>query len=102
MLVFCVRKCFKLLFKERFEINEDIEAPDKLISSKFEEGSTFLDSDGMLILKRLYVTHCRQLRKELFNYLEESMPHDCLIGCKISTISKKDATCVCKISPTIF
>jgi hypothetical protein len=43
MLMLRVRKRFKLLIKEKLEFNEDIEVPDKLIPSKFEEGSTFLD-----------------------------------------------------------
>jgi hypothetical protein len=46
----------------------------------------------MLILKRHYVAHYRQLRKE-FLLLEVSMTYGSLVRSTISYISKKDVSC---------
>jgi hypothetical protein len=70
-------------------LDTHIKVQDSSILSKFEEETNFLDSDTMLILKRHYVTHYGQLRKEFLNYLEDYMAHDSLIGSTISKISKK-------------
>jgi hypothetical protein len=96
IIAYCLEKCFKLTVKGKFELNEHIEVPDKLIPSTFEEEANFLDSDTMVILKSHYTTNHRQLRKEFSNYSEDSMIHDSLIGFKIDTISKKDDSCVRK------
>jgi hypothetical protein len=49
------------------------------------------------------VTHYRQLRQDFLYYLEEPMTRDPLIGSTISTISKKDSSCVTKTSsPSIL
>jgi hypothetical protein len=102
-IVLLLGKCFKLLTEKKFGLDEHIDVPDKLISSTFKEETNFLDSDTMLILKRHYVTHYRQLRKEFLNHLEDSMIHDFLLGSTISTVSKKDTYCVSKISsPSIL
>jgi hypothetical protein len=82
---------------------EYIELPYKLIPSSFKKETNFLDSNTMLILKRHYMTHYRQLRKNFLNDLEDSMAHVYLIGSTTSTISKKDDSCGSKISsPSIL
>jgi hypothetical protein len=74
IVVLCLWNCIKLLIKQKFRLYEHIEKSDKLITSTFEEETNFLDSDTMLILNYHYVTHCiLQLRKELFNHIENFM-----------------------------
>jgi hypothetical protein len=54
---------FKLLIKQEFESDENIDVPDISMLYTFEEEIKFLDSDAMLIIKRHYVTHYRQLKR---------------------------------------
>ena len=76
---------------------------DRLYTKKFEEETNLLNADGILTLKGHYMTYYWQIRKEFLNYLEDSMTHDSLIGSTISTISKKNASYVSKISsPSIL
>jgi hypothetical protein len=55
--VLCLGEFFKLLIKEKFELHEHIELPDKLILSTFEDETNLLDSDTMLILNLHYIIH---------------------------------------------
>jgi hypothetical protein len=44
-------KIFKLIVKEKFELDEHIEVPDKLITPTFVEEADFLDSDTIVKFK---------------------------------------------------
>jgi hypothetical protein len=69
IIALCLGKCFKVLIKDRFELDEYIDVSDKIT---IEEETNFLNSDTEFH----YVTHYRKLRKYFLNYLEISMTHD--------------------------
>jgi hypothetical protein len=57
LIVLCLGNCLIVLIKENFKSDENIEVQDRLIPSKLEEETNFLDSDIMSILKPHYVTY---------------------------------------------
>jgi hypothetical protein len=72
--------------------------PEKLIPSTFEEETNFQNAENMILIKCLNMTCDWQLRRYFLNYLEDFMTQDSLFGSTNSTISKKNISCVSKIS----
>jgi hypothetical protein len=60
--ILCLEKYFKMLIQEKSSLSNQADVPEKLIPSTFEEETSFLNEDNMLILKRLYATYYWQLR----------------------------------------
>ena len=56
----------------------------------------------MLIFKRHFVAYYWQLRKNFLDYLDDSMSQDYMIGSIISTRSRKNISCACRISLPSF
>jgi hypothetical protein len=69
-----------------------------MIPTTFNEETEFLSDNNLNSLKRHYMTFYWKVRKDLLDYLEDSMPHDSLIGSTINTRSKKSVSCANKIS----
>ena len=98
MKVLCLGKCFQILIKEKSGLNQDQVLQEQLIPSTFQEETYFLDEGSMLLLKKHYAAFYWLLRKNLLDYLEDSMSQDSLIGSTISTRSEKSISCASKIS----
>jgi hypothetical protein len=69
-------------------LDEHINVTEKLIPFTFEEETNLLYTDSIAALKKHYMACCRQGKMTQYS----------LIGCTISTRSKKDATSASKIS----
>jgi hypothetical protein len=69
-----------------------------MIPNTFNEETEFLSDSNLNSLKRYYMTFYWEIRKEFLDYIENSMPHDSLIGSTISTRSRKSVSCASKIS----
>ena len=95
--VLCLGKCFKLLIKEKYDLEND-KVPEELIPSTFSEEDAFLDPNNMVILKRHYIKYYLPLRKEILDYLEDLMTQDSLIGSTVSTGSRKLGSNVSRMS----
>ena len=98
MKFLCLGKCFQVSIKEKSGLNQDGDLPEQLTPSTFKEETDFIDEENMLILKHHFMTCYWQLRKIFLDYLEDSMSQDSFIGSKISTRSRKNISCACRIS----
>jgi hypothetical protein len=69
-----------------------------MIPTTFHEETEFLSDSNTNSLKRHYMTFYWKVRKDLLDYIEDSMSHDSLIRSTISTIFKKSVSCAGNIS----
>jgi hypothetical protein len=73
-----------------------------MILTTFNEETEFLSDSNKNSLKCHYMTFYWKVRKDLLDYVEDSMSQDTLIGSTISTRSKKSVSCASKISSPSF
>jgi hypothetical protein len=64
----------------------------------FDEETESLSDSNLNSLKLHYMTSYWKLCKDFLDYIEDSMFHDSMIGCTISTRFKKSVSCAIKIS----
>jgi hypothetical protein len=98
--VLCLGKSLLNLTKENHGLNEDYVTAEHMIPTTFNEETEFLSDSNTNSLKRHYMTFYWKVRKDFLDYIEDSMPHDSLIGSTISTRPKKSVSCASKISST--
>jgi hypothetical protein len=96
--VLCLGKSFLNLIKESHGLYKDNVIAEHMIPTTFNEETEFLSDSNTNSLKRHYMTFYWKVLKDFLDYIEESMPHDSLIGSTISTRSKKSVSYATKIS----
>jgi hypothetical protein len=69
----CLGRCFKLLIKEKAGLYEQKDVAKSLISSIFEEETSFLNADGTFKLKEHYMACCWQMMKDFLDYYKDFM-----------------------------
>jgi hypothetical protein len=69
-----------------------------MIPTTYNEETEFLSDSNLNSLKRHYMTFYWKVRKDLLDYIEDSMSHDSRIGSTLSNRSKKNVSCASKIS----
>jgi hypothetical protein len=90
--------CFQICNKEKTGLEEQADVVKSVITSSFEEATSFLDADGMSKLKEHYLVCYWQTRKDFLDFLEDFMTQDSITGSTISTRPKKAVSCASKIS----
>jgi hypothetical protein len=98
--VLCLGKSFLNLIKENHGLHEHDVIAEHIIPTTFNEETEFLNDSNTNSLKRHYMTFYWKIRKDFLDNIEESMPHESLIGSTISTLSKKSVSCASHISST--
>jgi hypothetical protein len=74
-----------------------------MIPTTFNEETELLSDSKLNSFNRHYMTFYWKVRKDFFDYIEDSMSHDSLIGSTISTRSKNNVSYASKISfPSVF
>jgi hypothetical protein len=69
-----------------------------MIPTTFNEETEFLSDNNTNSVKRHYMKFYWKVRKDLLDYIEDSMSHDTLIGSTINTKSRKSVSCASNIS----
>jgi hypothetical protein len=96
--VLCLGKCFQISIREKFGLKEDGGIAEQQIPTTFNEETEFLSEDNMSNLKRHYMSCNWKERKDILDYVEDSMSRDSLIGSTISTRSQKNISCASRLS----
>jgi hypothetical protein len=96
--VLCLGKSFLNLIKENRGLHEDDVIAEHMIPITFNQVTEFLSDSNLNSLKRHYMIFHWRACKDSLDYIEDSMPHDSLIGSTISTRSNKSVSCASKIS----
>jgi hypothetical protein len=96
--ILCLGKSLLNLIKENHRLNEDDINAEHMIPTTFNEETEFLSDSNTNSLKIHYMTFYWKVRKDFFDYIEDSMSHDSLIGSTISTRSKNSVSCASNIS----
>jgi hypothetical protein len=74
-----------------------------MIPTTFHEETELLSDSNLNNLKLHYMTFYWKVRKDVLDYIEDSMSHDSLIGPTISTRFKKSVFCVSEVySPSVL
>jgi hypothetical protein len=101
--VLCLGKSFLNLIKENHGLHQVDEIAEHMIPTTFNEETEFLSDSNLNSLKLHYMTFYWKVIKDFLDYIEDSMPHDSLIGSTISTRSKKNVSYASNISsPSIL
>jgi hypothetical protein len=87
--VLYVGKCLKVLIKEKYGLDDDVDMTERLTPSTFEDETNFISTENIETLRIHYMASYWQIRKDFLNYLEDFTKHDYLIGSTIRTRSKK-------------
>jgi hypothetical protein len=102
-MMLCLGKSFLTLIKENHGLHGDDVITEHMIPTKFNVKTEFLIDTKLNSLKRHYMKFYWKVRKDFLDYIEDSMPHDSLIGSTISTRSKSCVSCASKIySPNVL
>jgi hypothetical protein len=83
--------------KENHGLHEDDVIAEHMIPTTFNEETEFLSDSNTNSLKRHYMTFYWRVRKDFLDHIEDSIPHDSLIGSAISTRFRKSVSCTSKI-----
>jgi hypothetical protein len=83
--VLCLGKSFLNLIKENHGLNEDDVITEYMIPTTLNEETEFLSDSSLNNLKRHYMEFYRKAQKDFFDYIEDSMSYDSLVGSTIST-----------------
>jgi hypothetical protein len=101
--VLCLGKSFLNLINKNHGLHEDDAIAEHMISTTFNEETEFSSDSNLNSLKRHYMTFYWKVRKDIFDYIKDSMSQYSLIGSTISTRSKRSGSCSNKISsPSVF
>jgi hypothetical protein len=73
-----------------------------MIPTTFNEETEFLGDNNLNSLKYDYMTYHWKVRKDFLDKIEDSMSHGFIIGSKISTRYKKNASFAIKFLPQVF
>jgi hypothetical protein len=84
-----LRKVFFNLIKENHGLHEDDVTSKHMIPTTFNEEKYSLSDSNLNSLKLHYMTFYWKVRKDLLDYIEDSISHHSLIVFTISTRSKK-------------
>ena len=94
MTVLSLRKCFRMLIKEKSSLSKDEGQLIHLIPTAFKEETSILEDEAILMLKQVYVSYNWQLRKKLLDLVEDLSSQDSLIGSSNKSRAK-DISCAC-------